>query len=108
MKIPKSKKSVTKSIKSEKAKDTLLIDSIIKHRDLSLPQDLGDERSVIDDPHNVIYPDGADVSLRPRAFDKPTIFLSSRVHCCETAASFFLQGILDFISGNTDQAKILL
>ena len=28
---------------------------------------------------------------------KPVIFLSARVHCGETPASFFLQGIYDFL-----------
>jgi len=42
-----------------------------------------------------LYP--VEGEMRPIQFDKPTIFLSSRVHCGETPASFFLQGIYDFI-----------
>jgi hypothetical protein len=30
-------------------------------------------------------------------FDKPTVFISSRVHPGETPASFVLRGILNFI-----------
>jgi hypothetical protein len=63
---------------------------------------------VIEDPLNLLYPDGKAENLRPRAFDKPTIFLTSRVHCGETAGSFFLQGMLDFLSGFSEQAKIML
>lgn len=46
--------------------------------------------------------------MRPLLFDKPTIFITARVHCCETAASFFLQGMLDFLGGFSEQALILL
>ena len=41
-------------------------------------------------------------------FDKQTIFLSSRVHCGESAASFFLQGMFDLLGGYGPQAKVLL
>lgn len=37
----------------------------------------------------------------PRAFNKKSIYISSRVHCGETVASFFLQGILDFLTSDT-------
>lgn len=42
-----------------------------------------------------LYP--VEGETRPIAFDKPTIFLSSRVHCGETPASFFLQGVYEFM-----------
>jgi hypothetical protein len=34
---------------------------------------------------------------RPYIFEKPTIFISSRVHPGETPASFVLDGILGFL-----------
>ena len=34
---------------------------------------------------------------RPFIFDKPTVFISSRVHPGETPASFVLDGILGFL-----------
>ena len=34
---------------------------------------------------------------RPFIFDKPTIFISSRVHPGETPASYVLDGLLSFI-----------
>lgn len=54
-----------------------------------------DESGRIPDQHGVLYPQGGQGSLQ---FNKPTIFISSRVHCGETCASFFLQGIFDFLS----------
>lgn len=38
-----------------------------------------------------------DESLRPRRFDKKTIFLSSRVHTGETGASHMLNGLIDLM-----------
>lgn len=35
---------------------------------------------------------------RPYKFDKPTIFISSRVHPGETPASFVLNGIWNFLT----------
>ncbi len=34
---------------------------------------------------------------RPLVFDKPTVFISSRVHPGETPASFVLDGIIGFL-----------
>ena len=48
------------------------------------------------DDYAYLYPDESE-TIRPIRFSKPTIFLSSRVHCGETPASFFLQGIYDFL-----------
>ena len=45
---------------------------------------------------------------RPQSFNKQTIFISSRVHCGETIASFFLQGMFDFIAAYGPQAQIIL
>jgi len=53
----------------------------------------------------VIYKEGAS---RPVLFDKQTIFISSRVHCGETVASFFLQGMFDFLGGYGPQSRLLL
>jgi cytosolic carboxypeptidase protein 5 len=39
-----------------------------------------------------------DKQLRPFVFDKPTIFLSCRVHPGETPASYVLDGIMKFLS----------
>jgi murein tripeptide amidase MpaA len=50
-----------------------------------------------------------DQDRRPFRFDKPTIFLTSRVHPGETPASFVLNGILNFLTNKkNEQAKILL
>jgi murein tripeptide amidase MpaA len=47
--------------------------------------------------------------MRPFKFDKPTIFLSSRVHPGETPASYVLNGILNFLTNQkNEQAKIIL
>lgn len=46
-----------------------------------------------------LFPDAnGDKNSRPFKFDKPTIFLSSRVHPGETPASFVLEGILNFMT----------
>lgn len=63
----------------------------------------------IPDPARILYP--AKPGLKadfPHRFGKKTIYLSSRVHCGETVASFILQGIFDFISSGSEQAKLLL
>ena len=39
-----------------------------------------------------------DPESRPFIFDKPTIFISSRVHPGETPASFVLDGIIYFLT----------
>ena len=39
-----------------------------------------------------------DKETRPFKFDKPTIFISSRVHPGETPASFVLNGIWSFLT----------
>jgi murein tripeptide amidase MpaA len=45
---------------------------------------------------------------RPFKFDKPTIFLSSRVHPGETPASFVLNGIWKILSNeNSEWGKVL-
>jgi len=41
-------------------------------------------------------------------FDKQTIFITSRVHCGETNASFFLQGMFDFLAEYSLQSRLLL
>lgn len=51
------------------------------------------------------YPDSKQPSEHP---DKPIVFLSSRVHCGETVASYFLQGIYSFLASESEQAKQLL
>lgn len=49
-----------------------------------------------------------DPKTRPLIFDKPTIFISSRVHPGETPCSYVLDGIMKFLMSNTEQARILL
>lgn len=45
------------------------------------------------------FPDAnGDPNYRPYRFDKPTVFISSRVHPGETPASFVLDGIWKFLS----------
>ena len=56
-----------------------------------------------------LFPDAdGDVSKRPLLFNKPTIFISSRVHPGETPASFVLDGIMKFLMTDCEQAQILL
>jgi hypothetical protein len=43
-----------------------------------------------------LFPEGTK-DTRPFVFDKPTIFISSRVHPGETPASFVLDGIMKFL-----------
>lgn len=45
---------------------------------------------------------------RPFIFNKPTIFISSRVHPGETPSSYVLDGIMKFLTSGTEQAQILL
>jgi hypothetical protein len=45
-----------------------------------------------------LFPESnGDLESRPFIFDKPTIFISSRVHPGETPASFVLDGIMKFL-----------
>ena len=43
-----------------------------------------------------LFPEGTQDS-RPFVFNKPTIFISSRVHPGETPASYVLDGIMKFL-----------
>lgn len=56
-----------------------------------------------------LFPDAeGDKTTRPFKFDKPTIFLSSRVHPGETPASFVLNGIFNFLTDEKNiQSKVL-
>lgn len=56
-----------------------------------------------------LFPEsGGDPTTRPFKFDKPTIFLSSRVHPGETPASHVLNGIWNFLTNErSEQAKVL-
>jgi hypothetical protein len=47
-----------------------------------------------------LFPDGK----RPYLIDKPTVFLTSRVHPGETPASFVLDGLIKFLLGDSEQA----
>jgi len=50
-----------------------------------------------------LFPDAkGNPDSRPFIFDKPTIFISSRVHPGETPASFVLDGILKFLFRNSE------
>jgi len=46
-----------------------------------------------------LFPEAkGDASTRPLKFDKPTIFISARVHPGETPASFVMEGIWNFLT----------
>ena len=51
-----------------------------------------------------LFPEKLD---RPYKFDKPTIFISSRVHPGETPASFVLDGIWNILTEESEQAQVL-
>lgn len=72
----------------------------------NLSKDSTVEGDAIPNPDGLLYKQES--QGRPVLFDKPTIFISSRVHCGETIASFFLQGMLDFLGDFQVQAKALL
>jgi murein tripeptide amidase MpaA len=56
-----------------------------------------------------LFPEAnGDVTTRPFIFEKPTVFISARVHPGETPASFVLDGIMKFLLKGSEQAKILL
>ena len=51
-----------------------------------------------------LFPDAqGDPTTRPFRFDKPTIFISSRVHPGETPASFVLDGIWKFLTNENNE-----
>lgn len=52
-----------------------------------------------------LFPDAnGDPLYRPFMFDKPTIFISCRVHPGETPASFVLDGLMKFLLKGSEQA----
>ena len=57
---------------------------------------------MLDEKEDVIeglFPESnGDKNTRPNKFDKPTIFISSRVHPGETPASFVMEGIWKFLT----------
>ena len=65
-----------------------------------------DEREALIDG---CFPDAkGDLTYRPFRFDKPTVFISSRVHPGETPASFVLDGIWKFLTDEKSvQGRIL-
>jgi cytosolic carboxypeptidase protein 5 len=75
---------------------------------LTLTADIGrtpEKEKFID----ALFPESKlDPNTRPFVFDKPTIFLSARVHPGETPASYVLDGIMQFLLAGTDQSQILL
>ena len=51
-----------------------------------------------------LFPDArGDPLTRPYRFDKPTVFISSRVHPGETPASFVLDGIWKFLTNENSE-----
>lgn len=51
-----------------------------------------------------LFPDAQGNPLsRPFKFDKPTVFISSRVHPGETPASFVLDGIWKFLQNENNE-----
>ena len=67
----------------------------------------GDERESLLDG---LFPDAqGNPKKRPLRFDKPTVFISARVHPGETPASFVLDGIWKFLTNESShQARVLL
>ena len=67
----------------------------------------GDERESLIDG---LFPDAqGNPKKRPLRFDKPTVFISARVHPGETPASFVLDGIWKFLTNESShQARVLL
>ena len=56
-----------------------------------------------------LFPEAkGDLTTRPFKFDKPTIFISARVHPGETPASYVLDGIMKFLLRPSEQSKTLL
>ena len=56
-----------------------------------------------------LFPEAnGDQATRPFIFNKPTIFISCRVHPGETPASFVLDGLMKFLLKGSEQAKVLL
>ena len=53
-----------------------------------------------------LFPDAqGDPTTRPFRFDKPTIFISSRVHPGETVGSWMMRGVLFFLTDpNNEEA----
>jgi cytosolic carboxypeptidase protein 5 len=55
-----------------------------------------------------LFPEAnGDESTRPFKFDKPTIFISARVHPGETPASFVMEGIWNFLTAKHEQGCLL-
>ena len=51
-----------------------------------------------------LFPDAqGDPESRPFKFEKPTVFISSRVHPGETPASFVLDGIWKFLTNENSE-----
>lgn len=56
-----------------------------------------------------LFPEAkGDPETRPFKFDKPTIFISSRVHPGETPASFVMEGIWNFLCAKHEQGQLLM
>ena len=49
-----------------------------------------------------------DQSERPHLFNKPTVFVTARIHPGETPSSHVMKGIIDFLLAASEQAEILL
>jgi len=84
----------------------------LENRPMELLTITGKDDKLLNDREALIeglfpYHDG-EYETRPFIVNKPTVFLTSRVHPGETPASYVLNGILNFIlNEKSDQAKIL-
>lgn len=58
---------------------------------------LDERESYIEEQESQILFPNRKNEQRPNIFNKPTIFLTSRVHCGETPGSFMLQGVLEML-----------
>jgi hypothetical protein len=58
-----------------------------------------DKEEIPFDSNEFVYP----IEKVPsKSIGKPTVFITSRVHCGETVASFFLKGMFDLLASDSE------
>ena len=55
-----------------------------------------------------LFPDYKYEHDRPYIFDQKIVFITARVHACETATSFMMDGLLELLTNNCEQQEALL